>query len=236
MSTAVLPGAINLTSILTETSIIGPTAIARSFDALGLVGLTSIYVGTPVVSWDVPPINEFLNNGADLILVKSKFTQETSDYSPSVIGKPRVPSEPSSGSVWTSKALRNRQSRIETHNIETAWIDRLVRDIADTIAAGSVDAPVQPYYTVQFPGDPTQPFKVSVTYPLTFTVTITREICDGDMVWCYSVLPGMLDDDKLAIVCDRYATPIKFKLVDSSAAAQQQPLLRTVPKRVICID
>jgi len=39
-------------------------------DGLGLVGLTSIYVGTPVVSWDVPPINEFLNNGADSILVK----------------------------------------------------------------------------------------------------------------------------------------------------------------------
>lgn len=43
------------------------------WDGLGLIGLTSLHMGTPVISWDVTPMNEHLSAGRNAILVKSDF-------------------------------------------------------------------------------------------------------------------------------------------------------------------
>lgn len=41
-------------------------------DGLGIVGLTSLYMGTPVLSLDIPPVNELLTGGVNSILVPCK--------------------------------------------------------------------------------------------------------------------------------------------------------------------
>jgi glycosyltransferase involved in cell wall biosynthesis len=39
------------------------------WDGLGLVGITSLTMGTPVIAWDVTPMNEYLSAGRNSILV-----------------------------------------------------------------------------------------------------------------------------------------------------------------------
>lgn len=53
------------------------------YDGMGIVGLTSLHMGTPVLAWDVPPINEILVNGKNAILVPAEI-----EYSPMSV--PRV--------------------------------------------------------------------------------------------------------------------------------------------------
>lgn len=38
-------------------------------EGLGIIGLESISCGTPVIAWDIPPINEYLTNGVNSILL-----------------------------------------------------------------------------------------------------------------------------------------------------------------------
>jgi glycosyltransferase involved in cell wall biosynthesis len=45
------------------------TVWPAKYDGIGLLGLTSLYMGTPVVAWDVPPMNEHLSPGANALLV-----------------------------------------------------------------------------------------------------------------------------------------------------------------------
>lgn len=40
------------------------------FDGIGIVGLTSLYMGTPVVAWNAAPMNEYLIEGRNSVLVK----------------------------------------------------------------------------------------------------------------------------------------------------------------------
>lgn len=42
-------------------------------DGYGLVGLTSLHMGTPVVAWDVTPINEYLSIGRNSVLVTTNI-------------------------------------------------------------------------------------------------------------------------------------------------------------------
>jgi glycosyltransferase involved in cell wall biosynthesis len=41
-------------------------------DGIGLVGLTSLYMGTPVFAFDIAPVNEVLTSGANAMLVSCK--------------------------------------------------------------------------------------------------------------------------------------------------------------------
>ena len=43
-------------------------------DGLGIVGSTALSVGTPVIAWDAPPMNEFLSAGRNAILVSCEVT------------------------------------------------------------------------------------------------------------------------------------------------------------------
>lgn len=45
-------------------------------DGVGLVGLTSLYMGTPVISFDVSPVNEVLTGGVNSVLVPCKKEQD----------------------------------------------------------------------------------------------------------------------------------------------------------------
>lgn len=42
------------------------------FESFGIVGLTSLHMGTPVIAWDVSPQNEFLRGWKNSVLVKGK--------------------------------------------------------------------------------------------------------------------------------------------------------------------
>jgi glycosyltransferase involved in cell wall biosynthesis len=39
------------------------------WDGMGLAGLTSLHMGTPVIAWDVPPMSEYLSAGRNALLV-----------------------------------------------------------------------------------------------------------------------------------------------------------------------
>lgn len=39
------------------------------FDGMGLVGISSLYMGTPVIAWDINPVNEYLSPGRNSLLV-----------------------------------------------------------------------------------------------------------------------------------------------------------------------
>jgi len=57
------------------------------FDGFGLIGITSLHMGTPVVAFDAPPFSEYLHNTQDSILVPSRVDRDgcgaarvTADY------------------------------------------------------------------------------------------------------------------------------------------------------------
>jgi glycosyltransferase involved in cell wall biosynthesis len=43
------------------------------WDGLGLIGLTSLHMGTPVFAWDLPPFNEHLSGGFNALLVNCEI-------------------------------------------------------------------------------------------------------------------------------------------------------------------
>lgn len=49
------------------------TVWPAKYDGLGLIGLSSLHMGTPVIAWDVPPMNEHLSPGANAILVSCEL-------------------------------------------------------------------------------------------------------------------------------------------------------------------
>lgn len=49
------------------------TVWPAKWDGFGIVGTTSLAMGTPVIAWDMPPVNEHLASGRNSILVQSSI-------------------------------------------------------------------------------------------------------------------------------------------------------------------
>jgi glycosyltransferase involved in cell wall biosynthesis len=45
------------------------TVWPAKFDGMGIVGITSLAMGTPVIAWDVMPVNEYLTAGRNALLI-----------------------------------------------------------------------------------------------------------------------------------------------------------------------